>query len=81
MYEARVYKRLSGGSNVFIINCLAGIPELLYFGIEGDYNVLVIELLGPNLEELFTFCGSKLKLMTTLIIAEQTVKPSTFLML
>jgi len=30
---------------------------LYHFGTEGDYNVLVIELLGPNLEDLINYCG------------------------
>lgn len=75
MYEAKVYKHLSGTrkntKNLMIT--LAGIPEMFYFGVEGDLNILVMELLGPNLEELFNFCGYKFKLATTLMIAEQTV--------
>lgn len=35
---------------------IEGIPKLFYFGTEGDYNVLVIELLGPNLEDLLSYC-------------------------
>ena len=30
-----------------------------YVGVEGDYNVMVIDILGPNLEALFQFCDKK----------------------
>lgn len=41
-----------------------GIPILKWFGTEGDYNILVIELLGPSLEDLFNFCGKQFSLKT-----------------
>ncbi len=31
---------------------IEGIPRLLWYGAEGDYNILAMELLGLNLEEL-----------------------------
>jgi len=52
---------------------LAGIPRVYYFAVEGEFNVMVTELLGPNLEELFISCGSQFSLRTVLMIAEQTV--------
>ena len=75
MLEANVYKRISGVRNTIIqIKLVAGIPTAYYFGIEGEFNVLVIELLGPNLEDLFNFCGCKFKLGTTLALADQMVR-------
>ncbi|RHY10581.1 hypothetical protein DYB25_004157, partial [Aphanomyces astaci] len=62
MYESRIYKILNGGM---------GIPNLLWFGIEGEYNVMVIDLLGPSLEDLFNFCGRRFTLKTVLMIADQ----------
>lgn len=64
LYEGKIYKILQGN---------VGIPGFHFSGREGDYNVLVIDLLGPSLEELFTFCGRKFSLKTVLMIADQTI--------
>lgn len=52
---------------------VAGIPNVKWFGVEGDYNVLVMDLLGPSLEDLFNFCSRKLSLKTVLMLADQMV--------
>lgn len=45
-----------------------------WFGVEGEYNVLVMDLLGPSLEDLFNFCSRKLSLKTVLMLADQMVR-------
>jgi len=44
-----------------------------YIGTEGDYNVLVMELLGPNLEQLRNYCDGKLSLQTALMLTDQMI--------
>lgn len=56
----------------------AGIPHLKWFGVEGDYNVMVIDLLGPSLEDLFNYCNRKFTLKTVLMLADQLVSTCDF---
>ncbi|KAK9755973.1 hypothetical protein RND81_01G063800 [Saponaria officinalis] len=69
LYESKLYKILQGGT---------GIPNVRWFGVEGDYNVLVIDLLGPSLEDLFNFCSRKFSLKTVLMLADQMVNRVEF---
>ncbi|EES05449.1 hypothetical protein BDA96_04G233000 [Sorghum bicolor] len=64
IYESKIYMFLHGGT---------GIPNLKYFGVEGDYNVMVIDLLGPSLEDLFNYCNRKFSLKTVLMLADQMI--------
>lgn len=44
-----------------------------YYGQEKEYNVLVMDLLGPSLEDLFNFCSRRFTLKTVLMLADQMI--------
>jgi serine/threonine protein kinase len=62
LYEAKLYRILEGGS---------GIPRIKWFGVDGTENALVMDLLGPSLEDLFVYCGRKFSPKTVLMLADQ----------
>lgn len=58
---------------LLLINCSAGIPAIKWCGVDGDDNILILELLGPSLEDLFVYCGRKFSLKAVLMLADQMV--------
>ena len=64
LYESKLYKILQGG---------VGIPHIRWYGPERDYNVLVMDLLGPSLEDLFNFCSRRFTMKTVLMLADQMI--------
>ena len=63
-YEFKVYRLVKGG---------VGIPSAIYFGKEGNYNVMVMDLLGPSLEDLFNYCNRRFSLKTVCMLAREMI--------
>ena len=57
----------------FCVIILGGIPNIRWSGIDVEDNVLVLDLLGPSLEDLLVYCGRKFSLKTVLMLADQMV--------
>ncbi|CAD7091132.1 unnamed protein product [Hermetia illucens] len=70
LYEYKLYRLLSGG---------VGIPRIRYYGHERNYNTLVMDLLGPSLEDLFTFCSRHFTIKTVLMLVDQMIGRLEFL--
>lgn len=64
LYEYKLYKMLQGG---------VGIPNIHHYGQERCYNVLVMDLLGPCLEDLFNFCSRHFTIKTVLMLVDQMI--------
>jgi serine/threonine protein kinase len=51
-----------------------GIPRLYYFGKNDTYNIMIMDLLGPSLEDLFQKCNKKFTIKTTVMLGLQIFK-------
>ena len=67
--ESKIYKSLSGGT---------GVPWIIWSGRQGDYNVMVTDLLGPSLEDLFKMCNRHFSMKTVLLLADQLLSRIEF---
>jgi len=51
-----------------------GLPRVYYYFNEGDFNVMIMDLLGPSLEDLFNLCQRKFTVKTVMMLADQMIK-------
>ena len=64
-YEAKVYEKLKG---------LDGFCNVHWVGVEGDYNAMVMDILGPTIDDLFKFCDYNFSTATFHFIAYQMIQ-------
>lgn len=70
LYEGQVYRKLKGGP---------GIPSVAWYGMHGSaFNVLVMDLLGPSLQDLLHDAGHKFSLKTVLLLIDQMLDTIQF---
>jgi hypothetical protein len=69
MSEAKILKNIEGS---------VGFSRVYWQGNEYKSNLMVMDLLGPSIEDLFVMCGKKFSLKTTLMLADQFVPLYSF---
>eukprot|EP01038_Epipyxis_sp_PR26KG_P007126 gene7126-9725_t len=62
--ETKIYHMLDGE---------VGIPKVRWFGYQNGMAVMVMDLLGKSLEDLFNYCGRAFSMKTVLMIAHNII--------
>ena len=70
-HEGDMYKLL-GSEN-------KGIPRIRWSGLQDDYYVLVMDLLGASLQHCFDYCKHRFSVKTVLYIADQMLERIEFI--
>lgn len=69
-FESKTYLELQRG---------VGIPKIHWYGIEKGFCIMVLDLLGPSLEDLLHMCNGKFSLKTVLMLADQMISRIEYL--
>jgi serine/threonine protein kinase len=71
-HEAKLYRLLEDG---------LGTPKVYWIGQTNDGSsvAMVMDLLGPSLEDLFNYCHRKFSLKTVLMLADQMIQRIEYL--
>ena len=56
-----------------------GIPKIHWCGSQGNYNILIMDLLDHSLEDLFNYCNRHFSLLTTLMAVDQMISRIEFI--
>lgn len=73
LFEAKLYKYLHNDGNI------VGIPRVYAAGIENGYNLMMMDLLGKSLEDIFVANNKKFSLRTVLMVGIQIVERIEYL--
>lgn len=66
--EYKIYQKL------FSRKCRSGIPRIYEFIQTDDYNIMIMELLGDSLEDIFNAVGRKFSISTVLFLGINIIK-------
>lgn len=75
IYEAKLYQYLHGNG----LEPAEGFPKIHQCMTHSHYTLMVMDLMGPSLEDLLQLCGGKLSLKSVLMIADQMLQRVEFL--
>mmetsp|Transcript_70127 Transcript_70127/g.197852 ORF Transcript_70127/g.197852 Transcript_70127/m.197852 type:complete len:428 (-) Transcript_70127:184-1467(-) len=64
LHEVQIYGSVAGTTDV---------PRVRWWGTEGECNIMVLDLLGPSLQDLFDSCGRRFSMKTVLMLADQMI--------
>ena len=85
-YESQIYTILSENNTSIKVSSSEiadkqpiGIPKLYWCGSQGNYNIMIVELLGSSLENLFNFSGRIFSLKTSVMIIKQMISRIEFI--
>lgn len=74
-FEAKLYQYIHSEPTDFD----KGIPQVYYSGSEGEYNIMVMDLLGPSLEDLLNKTNRRFSLKTVLLLIDQMISRIEYL--
>ena len=69
-HEQRIYQILRGSTS---LGHSVGFPQMLFYGESPTMNILVMQLLGSTLEDVFNYCNKKFSLKTIIMIFDQLI--------
>lgn len=62
--EVNIQRRIAGAT---------GMPEVHWYGVEGRHKVIIMNLMGPSLEDMFNACDRKFPVKLVLTLGEELV--------
>jgi serine/threonine protein kinase len=65
MIEVRVLKQFE---------MVVGFSQIQWHGSDDKHNMVVMDMLGPSLEDLFEICGRRFSLKTVVMLVDQMVE-------
>ncbi|CAF1665857.1 unnamed protein product [Adineta ricciae] len=63
--ESQIYRLIEG----------TGMPKMYWYGtVDENYQAMVLEMLGPSIEDLYNYCHRKFTIKTVLLLGEQMLE-------